>query len=95
MPLQRRLPKRGFRNPRRHEHVVVNLRQLEARFGEGAIVDLEAMQTQGLVRRGQTVKVLGQGELRKPLTVKAHAFSAGARNRIAAAGGSVEVIGSA
>jgi len=95
MPLQRRLPKRGFRNPFRRDYAIVNLEQLEARFADGAVVDPETLHAQGLVRRGLTVKVLGQGDLRKRLTVRAHAFSAGAKTRIAAAGGAVEVIGSA
>ena len=92
MPLQRRLPKRGFRNPFRREFAVVNLKELEARFESRAVVDLESLVSSGLVRRGQEVKVLGQGELTKPLTVKAHAFSDSAKARIQAAGGSAEVI---
>lgn len=92
MPLQRRLPKRGFRNPFRREFSVVNLRRLEATFDGGAVVDAAALAARGLVRAGLPVKVLGQGELTKALTVKAHAFSAAAQARITAAGGSVEVI---
>ena len=92
MPLQRRLPKRGFRNPFRRVYSVVNLQQLEAQFDSGAVVDPNALRERGLVRRGLPVKVLGAGELTKPLTVSAHAFSAAARERIAAAGGTVEVI---
>jgi large subunit ribosomal protein L15 len=92
MPLQRRLPKRGFRNPFRREFSVVNLSRLEAAFEGGAVVDAAALAARGLVRAGQPVKVLGQGALTKALTVKAHAFSASAQARIAAAGGSAEVI---
>ena len=92
MPLQRRLPKRGFRNPFRREFSVVNLRRLEAAFDGGAVVDAVTLAARGLVRAGRPIKVLGQGELTKPLTVKAHAFSASAQARITAAGGSVEVI---
>src|SRR5215813_15130450 len=86
MPLQRRLPKRGFHNPFRREYSVVNLSRLEAVFDAGAVVDAAALLAHGLVRRGMPVKVLGQGELKKALTVKAHAFSESAKTRIAAAG---------
>jgi large subunit ribosomal protein L15 len=92
MPLQRRLPKRGFHNPFRREYSIVNLERLEAAFESGAVIDAAAMVARGLARGGRPVKVLGQGELSKPLTVKAHAFSESAKARIAAAGGSVEVI---
>jgi large subunit ribosomal protein L15 len=92
MPLQRRLPKRGFRNPFRREFAVVNLRQIESCFAAGAVVDPEALLARRLVRRGRVVKVLAVGELTKALTVKAHAFSEAARSRITAAGGSAEVI---
>src|SRR5215468_7184911 len=92
MPLQRRLPKRGFHNPFRREYSIVNLARLETAFESGAVVDPAALAAQGLVRAGEPVKVLGQGELSKPLTVKAHAFSESAKARIAAAGGSAEVI---
>lgn len=92
MPLQRRLPKHGFRNPFRVEYAVVNLADLEAQFDSGASVDPEALLQRGMVRKGRRVKVLANGELKKSLTVRAHAFSEKARNSIAAAGGSAEVI---
>jgi large subunit ribosomal protein L15 len=92
MPLQRRLPKRGFHNPFRREFSVVNLSRLEAAFEAGAVVDAAALVQHGLVRAGRPVKVLGQGDLTKALTVKADAFSESAKARIAAAGGSAEVI---
>ena len=92
MPLQRRLPKRGFRNPFRRSFAVVNLGDLEASFEAQAVVDVEALVAKRMVRKGQPVKVLGQGDLQKALTVKAHAFSGAAKERIAAAGGQVEVI---
>jgi len=92
MPLQRRLPKRGFHNVFRREFSIVNLGRIDAAFEAGAVVDAAALVEHGLVRRGQPVKVLGQGELTKALTVKAHAFSESAKARIAAAGGSAEVI---
>ena len=72
---------------------VVNLAELEARFESGANVTLEALHAKGLgTRKGVPVKVLAKGELTKPLTVAAHAFSAAARERIEAAGGACEVI---
>ena len=92
MPLQRRLPKRGFHNVFRREYSIVNLSRIDAVFEAGAVVDAAALAEHGLVRRGQPVKVLGQGELSKALTVKAHAFSESAKARIAAAGGNAEVI---
>ena len=95
MPLQRRLPKRGFHNPFRREFAIVNLQQLEARFETGALVDPAALHSSGLVRTGRPVKVLGHGALTKALTVKAHAFSAGAQRRIVDAGGAAEVIAGA
>jgi large subunit ribosomal protein L15 len=91
MPLQRRLPKRGFRNPGRRDFAIVNLAQLDSRFEAGATVDPELLVSTGLVsRRGVEVKVLGNGKLSKALTVKAHRFSQSARDAIAAAGGSLE-----
>ena len=92
MPLQRRLPKRGFRNPFREEVSIINLAKLEATFESGAVVDLEALVARGLVRRNRKVKVLGQGTLSKALTVKAHAFSESAKAAIGSAGGNAEVI---
>src|SRR5215813_9205163 len=68
MPLQRRLPKRGFRNPFRREYAVVNLGDLEKRFEAQSVVDVEALIAKRLVRSGQLVKVLADGELRKALT---------------------------
>ena len=92
MPLQRRLPKRGFRSPFRTEFAIVNLDQLEGSFDAKAVVDVQALVDKGLVRARRLVKILGDGKLSKPFTVKAHAFSASAKERIAAAGGQVEVI---
>lgn len=92
MPLQRRLPKRGFHNPFPREFAIINLGRLAAAFDSGATVDPETLAARGLVRGGLPVKVLGEGKLDKPLTVKAHAFSESAKARIAAAGGSAEVI---
>jgi large subunit ribosomal protein L15 len=92
MPLQRRLPKRGFKNPSRKVWSVVNLRDLSA-FPDGAVVDVEGMKSSGLVKKvGFGVKILGEGELSRPLTVRAQAFSLSARKKIEAAGGKAEVI---
>lgn len=93
MPLQRRLPKRGFRNPFRVAYSVVNLGQLEARFDAGAVVDAAALRERGLIHNlRERVKILAKGDLNKALTVKAHRFSAAARDRLQALGGSAEVV---
>jgi large subunit ribosomal protein L15 len=92
MPLQRRLPKRGFHNPFRTAYEVVNVGQLEA-FAAGSAVDPAALREKRLVRRGAApVKVLAEGALTRGLTVRAHAVSAAARKKIEAAGGTVELI---
>ncbi len=92
MPLQRRLPKRGFRNPFRSEYAIVNLKDL-ARFPAGTVVDISAMETSGLVKKVRVgVKVLGEGSIAHPLTVRAHHFSLAAKNKIEAAGGKTEVL---
>ena len=93
MPLHRRLPKRGFTNIFKKEHAVVNLADLERVFENGATVDEAAMRKAGLVKgRNHGIKVLGQGELSKKLTVHAAKFSASARKQIEAAGGSCQEI---
>jgi large subunit ribosomal protein L15 len=92
MPLVRRVPKRGFKNPTRREVEVVNLSALAA-FGDGATVEPEALARRGLIRgRGVPVKVLGQGDAPRNLVVRAHGVSAGARAKIEAAGGTVEIL---
>src|SRR5262249_10562790 len=92
MPLQRRLPKRGFRPVSRVEYVVVNLAALGA-FPAGSTVGPDELRAHGLVRGKRRIKCLGDGALEQALTVKAHAFSQKARERIEAAGGHVEVLG--
>ena len=93
MPLARRLPKRGFHNPFRKTFQLVNLGSLSG-FEAGATVDLEALAGKGLIRlRGGAVKLLGQGEAPKNLTIHVHAASASARKKIEDAGGKVEKIG--
>lgn len=95
MPLIRRLPKRGFTNIFRKEVEIVNLDVLE-NFEDGATVDVDALKGAGKVRsRANIVKVLGNGELNRKLTVRAHRFSKSAREKIEAAGGTVEVLDSA
>lgn len=91
-PLQRRLPKlKGFKNPNRVEYTVINVERL-ADFDAGSEVTPETIREAGLVNKRGLIKVLGQGELDVALTVKAHAFSASAAEKIEAAGGSIEVI---
>jgi large subunit ribosomal protein L15 len=92
MPLQRRLPKRGFRPVSRTEYVVFNVGQLAA-FPVDAVVGPDELRARGLVRKRGLVKCLGKGALAHALTVRAHAFSAGAREAITAAGGAAEVLG--
>ena len=87
MPLIRRVPKRGFTNIFRKEVAAVNLRDLAGFEGE---VTPELLEERGLVRRGLAVKILGDGEVSSPLTVKAHRFSRSAREKIEAAGGTCE-----
>jgi len=92
MPLQRRLPKRGFKNPFRKEWAVVNVGALEV-FDNGDVVDVEAIVASGLVRKVfDGIKILGKGEVTKKLTVRAHCISAGALAKIEKAGGSFEEI---
>ena len=92
MPLHMRLPKlRGFRNPAHKHFQVVNLDRIGTLFPEGGEVTVDALVAKGAVRRNQPVKVLGQGEISVPVTVTAQAFSASAKEKIEAAGGSVTV----
>ncbi len=93
MPLYRRIPKRGFTNHRFKKHyTLVNLDALNI-FDEGVEVTLEMVLDNGLARRtGDMLKVLGNGELEKKLTIKAHKFSASAKAKIEAAGGEASVI---
>jgi large subunit ribosomal protein L15 len=93
MPLQRRLPKRGFNNIFRDVTVTVNVSDLEAKFDNGAVVDTDALKAAGLVKNYfDRVKVLGNGEITKALEVKVNAYSESAKQKIEAAGGKAEVI---
>lgn len=92
MPLQRRVPKRGFRNPSKKSAAVINLGQLEV-FASGSDVTPELMVERGLIHAGDgRVKILGDGSLSKPLTVRAHGFSSKAKEKIEALGGKAELL---
>ena len=92
MPITRRLPKRGFNNIFAKEIATVNVSALNA-FEDGATVDIEALVNAGLVKKAlDGVKVLGNGELSKKLTVKVNAYSDAAKQKIEAVGGKAEVI---
>jgi len=92
MPLYRRLPKKGFGNPFAKVYEVVNLEDLEARFEAGTEVTPERLRKARLVHGKLPVKILARGEITKALTVKAHAFSTKAKEKIEAAGGQAIVI---
>ena len=89
MPLSRRLPKRGFRNPSRKIIVTVNLEQLK-KFSEGSVIDKDALVSAGLVKKkGHGIKVLGKGTIAYPVSLKVDMISCGAREKIEAAGGTI------
>jgi large subunit ribosomal protein L15 len=93
MPLQMRLPKRGFHNRFRKTIEIVNLADL-SKLGDGAEVDAELLARRGLIRgSGAPVKLLGEGEAPKNLTVKVNRISASAREKVESAGGTVELLG--
>jgi large subunit ribosomal protein L15 len=92
MPLHRRVPKRGFHNLFRIEYAVVNLDAIADRFDAGAEITPELLRGRGLVRGGDRIKVLARGDISKALTVRAHKFSGKAAEKIAAAGGTAEVL---
>ncbi len=92
MPLQRRVPKRGFVNIFGKEYAIVNISALEA-FKAGDVVDTALLMQRGIIKKPlDGVKILGKGELTKKLTVKVHAFSESAKQKIESAGGKAEVI---
>ena len=93
MPLQRRVPKRGFNNIFAKNVVAINLSTLNRKFENGATVDVEALVNAGVIKNGfDAVKVLGNGKIDKKLTVKVSAFSESAKAAIEAAGGKTEVV---
>ncbi len=92
IPLYRKLPKRGFNNRFAVHYAVVNVAALNAKFEDGAVVDTAALKAAGLVKKElDGVKILGNGEITKKITVKAAVFSATAKEKIEAAGGKTEV----
>jgi len=92
-PIWMRFPKRGFRNYTRTEYACINVDTLDARFDANAEIDLKMLFENGLLKgRIERVKILGRGELTKPLTVRAQRFTAEAKRKIEAAGGTAEVI---
>ncbi|MGE4423314.1 MAG: 50S ribosomal protein L15 [Pseudodesulfovibrio sp.] len=92
MPLARRLPKRGFKNPFREEYVAVNVGRLIALFEGKDEITLADMYERGVVKNGAAVKVLGTGDVDKAVTIEAHRFSASAADKIAKAGGTAKAI---
>ena len=92
MPLYRRIPKRGFKNRNTLDIVAINVSALEA-FENGAVVDVDALLEKGIVKNPRDgVKILGNGELTKKLSVKVNAYSASAKEKIEALGGTAEVM---
>ncbi len=94
MPIQRRLPKRGFKNPNRIEYKVFNLGQIDQLVEKYGIKDftLETLYTNGLISQTDRVKILGNGELKSKIPIKVNAISGKAKESIEAAGGSVEIV---
>lgn len=92
MPLQRRLPKRGFKNPFKVEYAPVNLDRLLEAFPSTQEISLDAIYDRGLTPRGSLVKILGRGELTQAIIVEAHKFSAQAADKITKAGGQAKAL---
>ena len=96
MPMPRRIPKRGFTNMNRLEVFPVNVATLESLFDAGATVDLETLRAKGLIpKRIEHIKILGEGDLTKKLSIKAHFASATAKEKVAKAGGTIEIVATA
>jgi large subunit ribosomal protein L15 len=93
MPMPRRVPKRGFTNRNRVEAFPINVELLESLFETGATVDIEVLRAKGIIPKlAETIKILGEGELTKKLTIKAHRASATAKDKIEKAGGTIEIL---
>jgi large subunit ribosomal protein L15 len=93
MPMPRRIPKRGFKNPNRVEAYPINVSTLEKIFDAGATVDIDALRAKGLVPKlAEHIKILGEGELTKKLTIKAHRISETARSKVEAVGGTITLV---
>lgn len=91
--MARRLPKRGFRNPFRKQYVAVNILDICRKFGKGAVIDEAALLQSGIVRKeGSNIKILAKGDIDFPVTLKIARVSPAAKNKITAAGGSVEEV---
>ena len=96
MPMPRRIPKRGFKNMNRVEIFPVNVATLESLFDAGATVDLETLRAKGLIpKRIEQIKILGEGDLTKKLSIRAHHASAVAKEKIEKAGGTIEIVATA
>jgi len=93
MPLQRRLPKRGFRNIFRKRYAVIHVQDLN-RFPKDGVVEPDLLAQSGLIKKGEAVKLLSDGELQHPLVIRVHRASKEAQRKVEAASGRVEVIGS-
>lgn len=93
MPLQRRLPKRGFFNQFKSEYAIVSLEQLN-KFDAGSVINSKRLVLEGLVKKDQMVKILANGEIDRALTIQVDKISVGAKSKIEAAGGKVVEIGS-
>jgi len=91
-PFIMRIPKRGFKSPNKKEYEIVNLKTLEEKFEANAEITPEILREMRIIHCAEAVKILGDGELTKPLKVKAHKFSKSAEEKIKAAGGSCEII---
>ena len=93
MPMPRRIPKRGFKNRNRVEAFPINVSLLETLFDAGSSVDIVVLRTKGIIpKMVDTIKILGEGELTKKLTIKAHRASATAKEKVEKAGGTIELI---
>jgi large subunit ribosomal protein L15 len=93
MPMPRRVPKRGFTNRNRVEAFPINVELLESLFETGATVDIDVLRAKGIIPKlAETIKILGEGELTKKLTIKAHRASATAKEKIEKAGGTIEIL---
>ncbi len=93
MPMPRRIPKRGFTNMNRVEAFPINVSLLETVFEAGATVDIEVLRAKGIIpKKVDTIKILGEGELTKKLTIKAHRASATAKDKVEKAGGTIEIL---
>ncbi len=91
-PLYRRLPKKGFKNPFKREYAIVNIETLSKKFNENEEVNPQILIERRIVKKKLPVKVLGKGEINKPIILKVHAISSSAKEKIEKAGGKVEII---